>query len=235
MQFSLSLDEKSVVARLRDRLLVIYGPQRDREHAGPLDLFVYAMIASQTRDETSWAAFEALRRHFPAWDRVKDADPREIERIIFRVTYADVKARNLRTSLRMIAARYGRLDLDFLADQEVEAALQCLVALPGVGPKIAAATLNFSSLRKRALVVDMHLLRVGERLGWLLSNPTSETGYDRYMRLMPDDWDGDDLYELHWLIKRHSRQVCAFVDPDCERCVLRDLCSYGSTAGESHA
>ena len=44
------------------------------------------------------------------------------------------------------------------------------------------------------------------------------------MRLVPNDWDADDLYEFHWLMKGHGQRVCTHTAPDCARCVLQDVC-----------
>jgi endonuclease III len=55
-------------------------------------------------------------------------------------------------------------------------AMQWLRGLPGVGSKVAATVLNLSTLRMRALPVDTHLLRVGERLGPLPVATTTTPG-----------------------------------------------------------
>jgi endonuclease-3 len=47
------------------------------------------------------------------------------------------------------------------------------------------------------------------------------------MRLVPDDWDADDLFEFHWLVKLHGQKVCFHDAPACFRCPLRALCSRG--------
>jgi endonuclease-3 len=224
MQFSLALEEKPFLARVRDRLLTQYGPQRDAERPDPISQLVNGIIGSQTRDTVSTAAFWRLRARYGSWDRLRHASPDEIERIIRPVTHAEKKAEELPQALRMIVAQCGSLDLDFLADWSEEMAMQRLKGLPGVGPKIAATVLNFSTLRMRALAVDTHLLRVGMQLGLLPPNAKYEIGHEVFMRLVPDDWDADALYEFHWLVKMHGQQVCRPSTPSCPRCSLRDLC-----------
>src|SRR6202000_2797579 len=103
------------------------------------------------------------------------------------------KALRLPGALRMIVARTGQLDLEFLVDWEEEAAMQWLDGLPGVGPKVAATVLNFSTLRKRVLPVDRHLLRLGGRLGLLPADVDEQAGFDVFMRRVPDAWGADDL------------------------------------------
>lgn len=103
--------------------------------------------------------------------------------------------------------------------------MESLTALPGVGYKIAAATLNFSVLHKRTLPVDTHLLRIGKRIGLLPEGADYAAGYRGYMRLVPDSWDADALFELHWLLKYHGQHTCTAIAPTCGRCVLLDLCA----------
>jgi endonuclease-3 len=223
-QSSFDFGEGLTLPEIRERLLAALGPQRDDQRFDPLSQLIYGIIASQTRDEVSMAAFLRLRARCTSWEALLRAAPRAIERVIATVNHADRKADDLPRALRMIRARTGALDLEFLADWDAEAALQWLDSLHGVGAKIAATVLNFSSLRKRVLAVDTHLLRVGERLGFLRSGADYQAGYDGYARLLPEDWDGDALYELHWLIKRLGQRACRPTLPICTRCPLGDIC-----------
>jgi endonuclease III len=229
-QYSFDFGEQPVLPEIRQRLLAIFGPQRDEQRLDPLSQLIYGIIASQTHDEVSMAAFLRLRRRCSSWDVLLRATPRQIERVIFSVNHADRKAAELPQALRMIRARNGALDLEFLADWDVEAALRWLDSLYGVGAKIAATVLNFSTLRKAALPVDTHLLRVGLRLGFLRPGADYEAGHEGYARLLPADWDADTLYELHWLIKLLGQQICRPTAPACEHCPLRKLCAAANSS-----
>jgi endonuclease III len=223
-QGSFDFGERPVLREVRERLLAAFGPQRDDERFDPVSQLIYGILASKTKDEVSMTAFLRLQARCATWDVLLHTPPKAIERIIWTVNHADRKAEELPLALRKIRARNGALDLEFLADWDVEGALQWLDGLPGVGPKIAATVLNFSHLRKRVLVVDTHVLRVGERLGLLCTGADYQEGYDGYARLLPEDWDGDVLYELHWLIKRLGQQLCRPSLPACGTCPLRAVC-----------
>lgn len=224
MQLSLALDDHPLLPRIRGRLLARFGPRRDGRRRDPVSQLVRSMLGSKTRDEVSRRVFKELRRHYPSWDRLREAEPRVILRIIWPVNLAEPKAEQLPQALRMIVACTGRLALDHLADLDEEAAMQWLRRLPGVGSKIAAAVLNFSTLHKRALVVDTHLLRLGKRLGLLPSDADYDAGFELFMRRLPDAWDADDLSELHRLMKRLGQTVCTAQAPACGACPLRGLC-----------
>lgn len=224
MQFSLALDEKPILSLLRVRLISVFGPQRDTHRLDPTSQLVNAMISSRTRDDVSLPAFDRLTHRYASWDSLMQAAPEAIAGTIHPVMFAERKALQLVLALRMIRASTGSFDLRFLADFEDEIAMQWLTRLPGVGAKIAAAVLNFSTLRKRTLAVDTHLLRIGERLGLLPQGANSEIGYDLFMRFVPNAWDADDLYEFHWLLKYHGQKICTHAAPACAHCSIQDLC-----------
>jgi endonuclease-3 len=224
MQLSLPLEKRPILSRIRARLLAHFGPQRDALRADPLSQLVNGIISTRTRDEISSAAFARLRHRYASWDLLRQASSSEIEDIIRPVTFADRKADHLPRALRKIVARCGSLELDFLADWDDGMAMQWLGGLPGVRAKTAASVLNFSTLRKPVLAVDTHLLRVGARLGLLPPDADYEVGYALFRRRIPNDWDADDLYELHWQMKYLGQRICTRAAPACANCPLRDLC-----------
>jgi len=224
MQFAMLLERTPVLTRLRARLVSVLGPQRDPERLDPTSQLVNAIISARTRDAVSLAAFARLRRHYRDWEAMRRDEPFEIECLIRPVMYADVKARWLPRALDRIVARSRGLDLGFLGTMSVDDALAWLRELPGCDMRNAATTINFSSLRMRALSIDTHVLRIGQRLGLLPAGADTPRAYRGLMRLVPASWTGDDLYELHWLLKQHGQQVCTHAAARCADCVLRDLC-----------
>ena len=191
------------------------------------------MVGGRTRGEISRGAFETLLHRFGCWEAVRDGRVADIEDAIAAVTFADAKAWRLKESLRAITHSEGRLTLESLQDMSVDRALVWLERLPGVGRKVSAATVNFSTLRKRALVIDTHHLRVLRRLGVVDATATITRAYDRVMPVLPEDWTAADLDDHHQLLKRLGQTECRHRAPSCRRCSLRDLCptNSGSTAG----
>ncbi len=226
----MNLSFEPYLAKVRNRLLDRYGPQRDAPSADPLQVLILAMVSSRTTDDVAAAAYARLRIRFAGWAEMAEATPAEIEALIKPVTHAETKALFIPQALRSIRARSGHYNLDFLEGWSLNAALAWLDALPGVGAKIAATTLNFSRLRKRALAVDTHLIRVGERLGLTPENSSFERAFESYMNILPNDWEGDDLYELHWLMKMLGQQLCTATVTRCGACPLASLCQHARLA-----
>lgn len=207
----------------RDRLKTVFGKIRDDRRLDPVSQFVHAFIGSRTYDETSFRAFVGLVARYRNWDDVADAPTNDIENALATVTFSEDKAVNLKGALRKMRSCVGTISLEFLADLPVEVGLSWLEDIYGVGRKIAAATLNFSTLRKRAFVVDTHVLRVMRRYGFVGARADEITVYDIVMTSAPD-FDADDLYELHWQLKYLGQKTCTHSNALCGSCLLSDIC-----------
>ena len=190
----------------------------------PLSELVSSLLSHRTRNADSGRAFKALRRRYPDWAALIDADVGEIETLIHGVTWPEAKAPRIRQVLRDVRERHGTLDLDFLAGMEPEAARSWLAAIPGVGPKTSAAVLSFSTLRMPALPVDSHHHRVAQRLG--LIGPKVDVGpaHDILRALLPADYTAQDLYDDHEVLMLHGQKTCHYRGPACGQCRLLDLC-----------
>lgn len=192
----------------------------------PLKQFIYSLLSSRTKTEVSHEVMRDLEARFGTWENLRDAPLEEIERCISIVTFPETKAPWLKAALMGITARYGSLTLDFLAKYRTDKIRSWLEQFEGVGAKTSAAVVNFSSLRRRAICVDSHHLRVTQRLG-LTPRADAATTEERLMRLAPAEWTAEMLDEHHSLIKLHGQTLCTFSEPKCTQCPLLDRCPYG--------
>ncbi|HEY0161113.1 MAG TPA: iron-sulfur cluster loop [Edaphobacter sp.] len=221
------------LANIHQLLLQHFGEQKPRDPWDPLSQFIYSLLSSRTKTETTYAVVRHLRERFGTWENLRDASLAEIENGIRDVTFPEQKAVQLKASLEAITERYGSLTLDWLARYRTEKIRSWLEQFPGVGPKTSAAVVNFSTLRRRALCIDSHHLRVTQRLG-LTPRADAATTEERLMRIVPEAWDAAMLDEHHQLIKKLGQTLCTFADPKCRQCPLLKLCPYGKrqTSGE---
>ncbi|KAB2657164.1 endonuclease III [Brucella tritici] len=95
-----------------------------------------------------------------------------------------------------------------------------LVKLPGVGRKTANVVLNMA-FGQPTMAVDTHILRIGNRIG-LAPGKTPEAVEAILVRVIPVEYM---LHAHHWLIL-HGRYVCKARKPECEKCVIADICKY---------
>ena len=223
MQQTFPFGQSASLQSIQGRLRAQFGRIRDEKRLDPVCQFVYSFIASRTYDATSWNAFLRLIQHYRSWDAIADAPGANIESVLQGITFPEKKAPDLKRALRKIRVRAGDINLDFLEDLPVEQALFWLEQIYGVGRKIAAATLNFSTMRRRAFVVDTHVLRLLRRFGFVKPNAATEEVYDAVMAAA-GGFDADDLYELHGHLKGLGQKICTHFCAMCDSCPLSDIC-----------
>ena len=95
-----------------------------------------------------------------------------------------------------------------------------LEKLPGVGRKTANVVLNVA-FGEPTIAVDTHIFRVGNRTG-LAPGKTPLDVETALEQTVPDVFK---LHAHHWLIL-HGRYVCKARKPDCENCLIMDLCTF---------
>lgn len=211
------------MAWVRDRLRSCFGrPDRACARA-PIGQLVKSSISNRTLDEVSLAAYRRLVAAYPEWPALAEASTGDVEALIGDVTFPDVKARHLVDALRAIGARHPDFDLGFLGRLSVAGALAWLERLPGVGRKVSASTLNFSTLGMPAFVVDTHILRVLSRYGFVRDKAGTRAAYDAAMAAAPR-WSAAELAELHILMKRLGQTICRHDRARCGDCPIRRRC-----------
>ena len=101
-----------------------------------------------------------------------------------------------------------------------------LECLPGVARKVSASTLNASTLRRPVMIVDTHVLRVLQRLGFVPMTADYRAGSEAVAAAMPN-WTGDDFLGFHIALKHLGQTVCRWDIPDCAVCPLVADCPVG--------
>ena len=188
-----------------------------------IDELVATVLSQHTSDTNSERAFARLIATFASWQQVAAAPVEHVASAIRCGGIADQKARRIQQILSAIEDREGSLDLSRLHDLDDAAAEAYLLSLPGVGRKTAACVLVFS-MGRPAFPVDTHVHRVAIRLGWIKANTTA----DRAHQLLAPRVPPGIAYDLHLAMIAHGRTVCRAQHPRCGKCVLLDLCAYGS-------
>lgn len=221
-------DKVALLLEVHHRLSDVYGKNIGYFHdIDPLSELVSALLSHRTRNSASGQAFKNLKLLFTTWEEVRDAPTPIVEQAIAPCTWPDQKAPRIQQVLRLVSEKHGSLTLDFLADMNVADARQWLEELPGVGPKTSAAVISFSSMRGKALPVDSHHFRVAHRLG-IIEEKLGEGKANRVLEAMlPASFSAQEMYDHHQVMMRHGQNVCFYQKPDCEHCVVLDLCPTG--------
>jgi endonuclease-3 len=215
----MDLSERALA--VHKRLLEFYGQPEWRNPLPPVDELVSTILSQNTNDTNRDRAYKSLRKSFPTWEEVRDADPEEVIESIRTAGLANQKGPRIQNALKMITEARGKLSLEFLRDMSPPEARRWLMQIKGVGPKTAAIILLFS-LAMPAFPVDTHIQRVTGRLGLRPEKMSAEKTHDRLASLLPEE----TYPAAHLNIIRLGREICQARKPNCPQCPLQDLCDY---------
>ncbi len=207
--------------RVQARLLEAFGQPIWRTPLPPIDELVSTILSQNTNDINRDRAFRALRNHFPDWESVRDARPKDVVDAIRVAGLANQKGPRIQQVLKQITAERGSLELSFLKDMPLEEARRWLTKFHGVGPKTAAIVLQFS-LGRPAFPVDTHIYRVTGRIGLRPLKMNVEKAHVHLEKL----FQPETYYAAHLNLIRLGREVCHPRKPDCPHCPVRQLCDY---------
>lgn len=191
-----------------------YGPvECFLDHTNPFRLVISVLLSAQTTDAQVNRVTPELFRRFPTPEAMAAASPEEVAEIIRSLGFYKTKARHCVEAAQAIVADFGG---------EVPHTMAELTSLSGVGRKTANIVLNVSFGIVEGIAVDTHVNRIAHRLG--LSPKTHEreplkTEQD-LLAILPRELWGPVNHQ--WI--RHGRDTCTARAPECDGCVLEDIC-----------
>ncbi|UWG47500.1 EndoIII-related endonuclease [Halanaeroarchaeum sp. HSR-CO] len=199
------------VAEVVERLSAAYPDATiSLEFSNRLELLVAVILSAQCPDERVNAVTETLFQRFPDAEAYAEADVDEIREVISSITYPNSKAEYLQGVGETLVEDHDGAVPDTMSD---------LTDLPGVGRKTANVVLQHGHDLTEGVVVDTHVQRLSRRLGITEEERPAAIEED-LMEVVPrEHWK---LW-THWLIS-HGRATCTARNPDCEDCVLADVC-----------
>ena len=176
----------------------------------PFQILIATILSARTQDATTHAASTRLFRRARTPRTMAALPVKEIERLIYPVSFYRNKARHVKACCQMLLQRFGG---------HVPSTLEELVMLPGVGRKTAnlVMILGFKSLRN--ICVDTHVHRISNRLGWVRTRLPDETEQALYRATDSRWWPYINLYLVTW-----GQNVCRPISPRCGDCVISDVC-----------
>jgi len=180
------------------------------DHKTAFELLVAVVLSAQTTDVGVNKATPALFARYPDARALAAAEPKDVEPHVATLGFFRMKAKAIVGLARALVERHGG---------EVPRSMEALVALPGVGRKTANVILGVLWNEPEGVVVDTHVLRLSQRLGWSKNTEPEKVEKDLCKILPRDEWD----HASHVLIF-HGRRVCFARSPDCPGCSVNDVC-----------
>jgi endonuclease-3 len=180
------------------------------DHRNPYELIVATILSAQCTDKRVNMVTPALFEKYPNAETLSVANPDHVQEMIKSTGFFRNKTKSL---LGMSGAVVGK------HAGQVPDTMEELVKLPGVGRKTANVVLGNAFGRDEGIVVDTHVTRLSNRLALSRESDPVKIEQD-LMALFPrTQWT-----MLAHLLISHGREICDARRPECERCVLNNLC-----------
>ncbi len=206
--------DKKRMQRVLDLLDEVYGTEHIcyLHHQNDWQLLIATQLSAQCTDDRVNIVTPALFEQFPSIKAFAEADVKDIEKAIHSTGFYRNKAKNIKACCEMLLINHGGL-----VPNDVEA----LIKLPGVGRKTANVVVGHMH-NTPAIVVDTHVKRISNKLGFTTLQDPVKIEYD-LMKKLPEE---------HWLryntqIIAHGRAICTARSPKCHECFLLRDCPSG--------
>jgi endonuclease III len=176
----------------------------------PFQVTIATLLSARTQDATTYAASERLFAKANTPEAMGKLTVRQIEKLIYPVSFYRYKARYIKATCARIVKDFGG---------KTPMTMEELLTLPGVGRKTANLVLILAYQSQRNICVDTHVHRIANRLGWVKTKTPDETEQALYKATQDRWWPYINLYLVTW-----GQNVCRPVYPRCPACAIRDLC-----------
>ncbi len=185
----------------------------------PFLLLVGIILSQNTSDKNALEAARSLiERDLAIPEKMAEAPLDSIKYAIRKAGLYNQKAFVLKNLAAKIAE--GKLDLKALCRMSLEEARKTLLSIKGIGRKTADVYLS-AYCGKKVFPVDRHILRITSRVNG------RKLGYEEASRFWMSLLKPDEYRDFHLLLIQLGRSICKPVNPRCDVCPLRDICSTG--------
>lgn len=210
--------EKDKGRAVLDKLLELNpNPKSELNFENPYQTLVAVILSAQCLDKRVNMVTPALFERFKTVYDMANADIGEVEEYIKSINFYHNKAKFIVESAKLIVSGFNGNVPDTMDE---------LLTLPGVSRKTAQVVL-MEAFNKAALPIDTHIFRVTNKVFGKTFKTPLET--ENYLRSI---YNESDFAALHRILVLHGRYVCTAKKPNCENCVLRDLCCELSKKGD---
>ena len=176
----------------------------------PFQILIATLLSARTQDSTTHAASTRLFRRARTPRTMARLPVRELEQLIYPVSFYRNKARHVKACCQQLLTRF---------DGRVPSTLDELVSLPGVGRKTANLVLILGFKSRQNICVDTHVHRISNRLGWVRTTMPEQTEQALYAATDQRWWPLINLYLVTW-----GQNVCRPLSPRCGECAIAADC-----------
>ncbi|EMR11620.1 hypothetical protein PNEG_00059 [Pneumocystis murina B123] len=180
-----------------------------------LQTLISLMLSSQTKDTANYIAMKTLKQKLPGGLTLKsliEVDENLLNDYIRPVGFHNRKTKYIKETVKILEKDYNG---------DIPSTIEDLVALPGVGLKMAHLCLSSAWNKTEGIGVDVHVHRISNLLGWVNTKTPEQT------RLKLESWLPKKYWkEINHLFVGFGQTICLPRGRKCSQCTLssQNLC-----------
>ena len=178
-------------------------------YSNPHELLVATILSAQCTDHRVNQVLPGLFKKYYSIEAFAFANLKELSKDIYSCGYHNQKAKSIQGSSLAILNDHGG---------KVPRTMEELVKLPGVGRKTANCVLG-ECFRVPSMVIDTHMIRIMNLLEFSTSKDPKKIELELVEIFNKRDW-----VKLTHMVIDHGRAVCIARRPQCNQCVLQEVC-----------
>lgn len=178
-------------------------------HEKDWQLLIAVILSAQCTDARVNIVTADLFQKYDTLEKLAAADLAELEQDIHSIGFYHNKAKNIISCCKDLVLKFGG---------KVPSSIEDLTSLAGVGRK-TANVIRGNIFHEPCIVVDTHVKRISNRLGFTEESDPAKVEQDLMKVLPKDHWI---LYNMQ--IITFGRSICFARSPKCSECFLQDLC-----------
>jgi endonuclease III len=179
-------------------------------HTNAFELLIATILSAQCTDDRVNIVTATLFRNYPTPQKMAEASIEELIEDIKSINFFNNKAKSIQATAKKVVENFGG---------EVPKTMDELLTLNGVARKTANVVLGNAFGIASGVVVDTHVSRLSQRLGFTEETTPEKIEKDLAELVPKKDW----VMFPHWMIF-HGRQACKARNPKCEECGLAEIC-----------
>lgn len=186
------------------------GKQHPLDYKNVYQLMVMVILSAQDSDAHINKLAPDLFNAFPDMKSLSKASSADLEKYVGKV-------RNSATKIGWLQEIASQLK----EDKNIPKNMKDLTALKGIGRKSANVILREAGEKAEGIMVDLHVLRVVDRLG-ISHAKTGEKMEKDMMAVIPEKMWGEVGMAISFL----GRETCRPTNPKHSECVVNQHCEY---------
>jgi len=204
---------KKVSSEVYKRLHELYPDAHcELNHSNAFELLLATILSAQCTDVRVNIVTPTLFKKYPTPQKLAKAKLEDVEELVKSINFYKNKSKSLIGCAQLLVSKYNG---------EVPQSVEELVELPGVGRKTANVVLGNAFNINTGIVVDTHVKRTSNLLGFTKHTDVEKIEQD-LMKLFPNE---------QWTMLSHlliflGRRTCIARRPQCDLCVLKDICEF---------